>query len=128
MPLEGAKRMQEHHDNSRHAQIGADGRRDATEVKCMVKMPRKVKRYSPSAGRHTEHTVERVKKRRASELKWGQRRFRRVTAGYRGFPRPKPEGREKPTKRINLIFRCTETGKAHSPAGQRAKKFELVDK
>ena len=51
----------------------------------MVKMPRKVMRYSPSAGKHTEHTVERVKKRRASELKWGQRRFRRVTAGYRGF-------------------------------------------
>ena len=58
----------------------------------MVKMPRKVMRYSPSAGKHTEHTVERVKKRRASELKWGQRRFRRVTAGYRGFPRPKPSG------------------------------------
>ena len=50
----------------------------------MVKMPRKVKRYSPAAGRHTEHTLERVKKKRASELKWGQRRFRRVTAGYRG--------------------------------------------
>ena len=50
----------------------------------MVKMPRQVKRYSPKAGRHTMHTVERVKKRRASELKWGQRRFRRVTAGYRG--------------------------------------------
>ena len=64
----------------------------------MVKMPRKVMRYSPSAGKHTEHTVERVKKKRASELKWGQRRFRRVTAGYRGFPRPKPDGREKPTR------------------------------
>ena len=29
----------------------------------MVKMPRQVKRYSPKAGRHTMHTVERVKKR-----------------------------------------------------------------
>jgi len=29
---------------------------------------------------------------------------------------------------VNLIFRCQETGKAHSPAGKRAKKFELVDK
>ena len=66
----------------------------------MVKMPRQVKRYSPSAGKHTMHTVERVKKKRASELKWGQRRFRRVMAGYRGFPRPKPDGREKPTKRV----------------------------
>ena len=82
----------------------------------------------PQAGRHTMHTVERVKKRRASELKWGQRRFRRVMAGYRGFPRPKPEGREKPTKRVNIIYRCTETGKAHTPPCKRAKKFELVDK
>ena len=90
----------------------------------MVKRPRQVKRYSPSAGKHTLHTVERVKKRRASEQKWGQRRFRRVTAGYRGFPRPKPEGREKPTKRV----RCTETGKAHYAPCQRAKRFELIDK
>ena len=63
----------------------------------MVKMPRTVKRYSPAAGKHTEHTVERVRKRRASELKWGQRRFRRVTAGYRGFPRPKPTAEDPPT-------------------------------
>ena len=51
----------------------------------MVKMPRQIERYSPSAGKHTMHTVERVKKKRASELKWGQRRFRKVMAGYRGF-------------------------------------------
>ena len=94
----------------------------------MVKMPRQVKRYSPSAGKHTMHTIERVKKRRASELRWGQRRFRRVMAGYRGFPRPKPEGREKPTKRVNILYRCTETGKAHYAPCQRAKKFELIDK
>ena len=94
----------------------------------MVKMPRQIKRYSPSAGKHTLHTVERVKKKRASELKWGQRRFRRAMAGYRGFPRPKPEGREKPTKRVNILFRCNETGKAHYAPCQRAKKFELVDK
>ena len=93
----------------------------------MVKMPRKIMRYRPSAGKHTEHTVERVKKRRASELKWGQRRFRKVTSGYRGFPRPKPSG-DKPTKRVNLLYRCSETGKAHQPAAQRAKKFELVER
>lgn len=94
----------------------------------MVKMPRQVKRYSPSAGKHTLHTVERVKKKRASELRWGQRRFRKVMAGYRGFPRPKPDGREKPTKRVNILFRCTETGKAHYAPCKRAKKFELIDK
>ena len=94
----------------------------------MVKRPRQVMRYSPSAGKHTLHTVERVKKRRASELRWGQRRFRRVMAGYRGFPRPKPDGREKPTKRVNILYRCTETGKAHYAPCKRAKKFELVDR
>ena len=93
----------------------------------MVNRPRKVMRYSPAAGRHTLHTVERVKKRRASELKWGQRRFRRVTAGYRGFPRPKPDGREKPTRRVNVLYRCTETGKAQTPKCKRAKKFNLTD-
>ena len=93
----------------------------------MVKMPRQIKRYSPSLKKHTLHTVERIKKRRASELKCGQRRFRRVTAGYRGFPRPKPEGREKPTKRVNIMFRCTESGKAHNAPCQRSKKFELTD-
>ena len=68
------------------------------------------------------------KKKRASELRWGQRRFRRVMAGYRGFPRPKPDGREKPTKRVNILYRCTETGKAHYAPCRRSKKFELVDK
>ncbi len=92
-----------------------------------MKMPRKVKRYCPYCGKHTLHEVERVKKKKASELKWGQRRFRRVTAGYRGFPRPKPEGREKPTKRVNLRYRCTECGKAHQPPAFRAKKFELTE-
>ena len=93
----------------------------------MVNRPRKVKRYSPAAGRHTIHTVERVKKRRASELKWGQRRFRRVTAGYRGFPRPKPDEPDNPTRRVNVLYRCTETGKAHTPKCKRAKKFNLTD-
>ena len=70
----------------------------------MVKMPRQIKRYSPSAGKHTMHTVERVKKKRASELKWGQRRFRKVMAGYRGFPRPKPDGREnQPSESISYL-------------------------
>ncbi len=29
------------------------------------------------------HEVHTAKKRKASELKWGQRQFRRVTAGYK---------------------------------------------
>ena len=92
-----------------------------------MKLPRKVKAYCPFCKKHQLLEVERAKKRKASELKQGQRRFRRVTAGYRGFPRAKPEGREKPTKRVALRYRCKECSKAHQPKGIRAKKFELTE-
>ncbi|MHB8606525.1 MAG: 50S ribosomal protein L44e [Thermoplasmatota archaeon] len=89
--------------------------------------PRRIQRYCPHCKTHTEQEVERMRKRRASELKQGQRRFRRVTAGYGGFPRPKPEGREKATKRVALRYRCTKCKKATQPAAQRAKKFEITE-
>lgn len=92
-----------------------------------VKLPRIISTYCPHCKVHSDHDVERVKKKKASELKWGQRRFRKVTAGYGGFPRPKPEGREKPTKRINLRYRCKTCKKAHLKACFRAKKFELTE-
>jgi large subunit ribosomal protein L44e len=91
-----------------------------------MKLPSAIKLYCPYCKIHTEHEIERVKKRKASELKQGQRRFRRVMAGYRGFPRAKPEGREKPTRRIGIRFRCKKCEKAHQRPGRRAKKFELV--
>jgi large subunit ribosomal protein L44e len=89
--------------------------------------PRKIQRYCPKCKKHGEHEVERVKKRKASEHKQGQRRFRRVTAGYRGFPRPKPEGREKATKRVALRYRCKTCKKCTQPYALRAKKFELKE-
>ena len=87
--------------------------------------PSKIMTYCPSCKKHTTHGIENVKKRKASELKQGQRRFRRVMAGYRGYPRPKAEGREKPTKRVFLRYRCDECKKAHQKKCIRAKKFEL---
>jgi large subunit ribosomal protein L44e len=66
-----------------------------------------------------------VKKRKASELKRGQRRFRRATSGYGGFPRPKPEGREKATRRIPLKYTCTDCKKSYQVPSLRAKKFEI---
>lgn len=89
--------------------------------------PRMIQRYCPSCKKHTEQEVERVKKRKASELKQGQRRFRRVTSGYRGFPRPKPEGREKATRRVALRYRCKACKKANQAPCLRAKKFELKE-
>lgn len=89
--------------------------------------PRRVKKYCRKCKKHQDHEVERIKKRKASELKQGQRRFRRVTAGYRGFPRPKPDGREKATRRVALRYRCKQCKKAHQPPAQRAKKFEIKE-
>lgn len=91
-----------------------------------MKMPRVVKRHCPHCNAHHEHDVERVRTRPASEMKQGQRRFRRVMRGYRGFPRPQPDGR-KPTRRVKLRYRCRECKKAHQPSECfRAGKFELT--
>jgi large subunit ribosomal protein L44e len=90
-----------------------------------MQKPRKVKRYCPKCKKHTIHNVDRVKKRKASELKKGQRRFRRVMSGYRGFPRPKPEGREKTTRRVALKYTCEICKKSHQPPALRAQKFEI---
>ena len=90
-----------------------------------MQKPRKIKRYCPYCKKHTTHNVERIKKRKASELKQGQRRFRRVTSGYRGFPRPKPEGREKTSRRIALKYTCEVCKKSHQPPSIRSKKFEI---
>ncbi|UCF49101.1 MAG: 50S ribosomal protein L44e [Thermoplasmatales archaeon] len=87
--------------------------------------PRKLKRYCPNCKTHTIHEVEKVKKRKASELKQGQRRFRRVMQGYGGFPRPKPEGREKTSRRIAMKLTCSECKKSYQPPTQRARKFDI---
>ena len=92
-----------------------------------MKMPRVIMGYCPHCRKHVELEVERVKNRPRSELRRGQRRFRRVSRGYGGVPRPKPEGREKPTKRVHLRYRCKSCKKAHQRRAWRAKKFELVE-
>jgi len=90
-----------------------------------MKRPRKVNRYCPHCKKHTVHDVDKIKKKKASELKQGQRRFRRVMSGYRGFPRPKPEGREKTSRRIPLKFMCTECKKTHQPPNIRTKRLDI---
>ena len=91
-----------------------------------MKLPRNIKAYCRVCRTHTSHEVEKVKKKKANERKWGQRRFRRVTAGYGGFPRAKPEGREKPTRRVYLRYRCKQCKKAWQRPCVRAKKFEFT--
>ena len=90
-----------------------------------MKKPRIVKRYCPTCKKHTSHNVEKIKKKKASELKQGQRRFRRVMRGYRGFPRPKPEGREKTSRRAPLKYTCAVCKKSHQPPSLRANKVDI---
>ena len=90
-----------------------------------MQKPRKIKRYCPKCKKHTVHAIEKIKKRKASELKQGQRRFRRVMRGYGGFPRPKPEGREKTSRRLSLKYTCDICKKSHQPPSIRSKKFEI---
>ena len=90
-----------------------------------MRKPRKIRRYCPSCKKHTIHEVEKMKKKQASELKQGQRRFRRVMKGYGGFPRPKPEGREKTSRRAALRYACSQCHKMHQPPSIRTKKLEI---
>ncbi len=92
-----------------------------------MKLPKKRRTYCPTCKKHTVHDVSRVKKRKASELKAGQRQFRRVMKGYGGFPRPQLSGAGKPTKRVSLLLRCPVCHKAQSKRGIRTKKMELTE-
>jgi len=90
-----------------------------------MKLPKETKRYCPFCKKHTIQELKVVKKKKASELKQGQRRFRRVTKGYMGFPRPKPAN-EKQTKKLDIRYVCKECKKAHILHHTfRAKKFEV---
>ena len=91
-----------------------------------MKMPEVIRAYCPHCKKHTEQEVERVKKKKASELRWGQRRFRRVTSGYGGFPRAKPD-REKPVKKVALRYRCKVCKKANQRPCFRTKKLDIKD-
>ncbi|MFQ5975887.1 MAG: 50S ribosomal protein L44e [Candidatus Hydrothermarchaeales archaeon] len=91
-----------------------------------MKMPKEKRTHCPSCRKHTIHEVLKAKKRKPGELKAGQRQFRRVMEGYGGFPRALPSG-AKPTKKVNLILRCRECGKAHNVTGFRVKKLEFEE-
>lgn len=93
-----------------------------------MKLPKEVKAYCPKCKKHTLHKMELVKKHKASELAQGQRRYRRKTAGYTGFPRPKPSG-EKAARRKDIRMICTVCKKQRPRSRTfRAKKFEFAKK
>jgi large subunit ribosomal protein L44e len=94
-----------------------------------MKFPKIVNTYCPTCKKHTEHTIKQSKRKGRSTAhpqSQSQRRFDRKMKGYGSFPRPKPTGEGKPTKKVDLRFKCKDCGKAHTRKGFRARKFELM--
>ncbi len=93
-----------------------------------MKIPKTQKRYCPFCKKHTEHEITRVSaSRKKRALAEGQRRFKRALRGYGGFPRPNPKGRAKPTRKLDLRYKCKECGKKHTVGkGFRVKRVEFV--
>jgi large subunit ribosomal protein L44e len=91
-----------------------------------MKYPKEVRIFCKFCKKHTLHRVSIAKKKPRRKLAVGQRRFLRKLMGYTGFPKEKPVGREKPTKKVDLRFECTECGKVHTKGkGFRVKKLEF---
>ena len=95
-----------------------------------MEIPKTQKRYCPFCKKHTVHTVRRIGigkiKRRMAQ---GQRRFKRKMKGFGSYPRSNPKGRSKPTKKLDLRYKCKNCGKEHTIGkGFRIKKFELKRK
>ena len=92
-----------------------------------MKMPSKFRTYCPFCRAHRIHEVVRVKRGRLRHFKWIDRqKARRSTVGNM-VKFSKVPGGDKPTKRINVRYRCTECGKAHLRPGFRAGKLELTE-
>ena len=90
-----------------------------------MKFPVKIRTHCPFCRAHKDHKVLVVKKRERGELKAGQRRFREILRGYRGYPRPKAQV-IKQTKRVDVRLECSECKKKHTKTRTfRAKKFEI---
>jgi large subunit ribosomal protein L44e len=87
-------------------------------------------RYCPFCKKHTPHTVKKVSAKKVRGLlTHGQRIFKRKMKGFGSYPRTNPKGRSKPTKKLDLRYKCTVCSKEHNIGkGFRIKKFELKKK
>jgi large subunit ribosomal protein L44e len=92
--------------------------------------PKTVRRFCPSCKKHAEFDVKREKVgRKRREDAAGQRRFNRKLKGFGSFPRPNPKDRQKPTRKVDLRFKCKDCKKIQVMGkGFRVKKFEIIKK
>jgi large subunit ribosomal protein L44e len=93
-----------------------------------MEVPKTMTRFCPHCKRHTEHSIrqEKASKKRRS-LAWSERQKERLRRGYgnKGKFSKRPSG-EKPTKKIDLRYKCKECGKEQVIGkGFRVKKFNI---
>ncbi|MDZ7850863.1 MAG: 50S ribosomal protein L44e [Halodesulfurarchaeum sp.] len=93
-----------------------------------MQMPRRINTYCPHCDTHTQHEVEKVRRGRETGMKWADRQEKRgkSTIGNAGKFSKVPGG-DKPTKKTDLKYRCSECGNAHLREGWRAGKLELTE-
>jgi large subunit ribosomal protein L44e len=94
-----------------------------------MQMPRRFRTYCPNCNSHQEHEVEKVRSGRASGMTKVQGRQRERQLGHIGNAGKfsKVPGGDKPTKKTNLKYRCTDCGKAHLREGWRAGRLEFQE-
>ena len=91
-----------------------------------MEVPKQQNRYCPHCKKHTKHELKRVGVGKVKSLMaQGQRRFKRKMRGYGSFPKSNPKDRAKPTRKLDLTYKCSVCGKMHNiGVGFRVKKFE----
>jgi len=88
--------------------------------------PKTQRRYCIYCRKHTLHDVKRSSGHKKSPLREGERRFHRKMKGFGSFPKSNPKDREKPTRKVDLRYKCAECKKEHNIGkGFRVKKFEI---
>ena len=94
-----------------------------------MQIPRRFNTYCPHCNEHHEHEIEQVRRGQSSGMKKvGDRQRARAISGIgnSGKFSQVPSG-EKPTRKTNLTYRCTECGRAHLRKGWRAGRVEFQD-
>jgi len=92
-----------------------------------MKMPKQFKAHCPFCKAHTVHTVERVRRGQASTMTHIARQKKRANGTGNQGKFSKVPGGDKPTKKLNLRYRCNTCKKAHNREGFRVSRFDLVE-
>lgn len=94
-----------------------------------MKIPKEMKKYCPNCNKHTVHSVRREKAgaRDRRSLAWTERQKKRTRSGYGNAGKfSKAPAGEKPTKKVDLRYKCKECGKEQIIGkGFRVKRLDI---